>query len=52
MKVKRLGGKIAEVSPEYEACRKVARESGVALSEVIRRVTGEAERALQDRREP
>jgi uncharacterized protein (TIGR00299 family) protein len=50
VKVKRLDGKVADVSPEYEACRAVARESGIPLAEVMRRVAGEAERILQDGR--
>lgn len=52
VKVKRLNGKVSEVSPEYEACRTVARESGIPLAEVMRRVAGEAERILLDGRNP
>jgi uncharacterized protein (TIGR00299 family) protein len=43
-KVKELGGKPVDVAPEYEDCRRLSRESGVALSEVMR-VVAEAARA-------
>jgi len=42
VKVKRLDGEAVQVSPEYEACRRIALEKGVALGEVMRRVQAEA----------
>ena len=36
VKLKRMGGKVAQVAPEYEACRKIARETGVPLADVMR----------------
>jgi hypothetical protein len=36
VKLKRIGGTIAQVAPEYEACRKIARETGLPLAEVMR----------------
>lgn len=48
VKVKRLDGRNVSVSPEYEACRTIALESGLALQEVYRRVQREAEAALLD----
>jgi pyridinium-3,5-bisthiocarboxylic acid mononucleotide nickel chelatase len=38
-KVKELGGKPVEVTPEYEDCRRLARESGHDLATVMREVT-------------
>lgn len=35
VKLKRMGGKVVQVAPEYEACRKIARETGVPLAEVM-----------------
>jgi len=54
VKVKRLDGRVTEASPEYEACRRVAREFGLPLAEVMRRVAAEAEEKLRSRepREP
>jgi uncharacterized protein (DUF111 family) len=34
VKVARLGAKVMTASPEYEDCRRLARESGVPLKEV------------------
>src|SRR6266478_2322442 len=45
-KVKELGGKAVDVSPEYEDCRRLARESGRDLRDVIRAVTEAARREL------
>ncbi|MDP6667879.1 MAG: LarC family nickel insertion protein, partial [Dehalococcoidia bacterium] len=42
VKLKRIGDTIAQAAPEYEACRKIARETGLPLAEVMRRVTNEA----------
>ena len=48
VKVKRLEGRIVSVSPEYEACRVIARERGLPLREVYGRVQREAEAVLPD----
>jgi pyridinium-3,5-bisthiocarboxylic acid mononucleotide nickel chelatase len=42
VKVKRLPGEPPRVSPEYEACRRIAEASGPALAEVYRVVEREA----------
>ncbi|MCH7971392.1 MAG: nickel pincer cofactor biosynthesis protein LarC [Chloroflexi bacterium] len=36
VKLKRLDGEVVQVSPEYEACREIARETGLPLAEVMR----------------
>ncbi len=41
-KVKELGGKIIDVAPEYEDCRRLARESGRDLRAFMRAVTAAA----------
>ena len=46
VKVKRLEGRDVGVSPEYEACRRVALERGLPLQEVYRIVQREAEEKL------
>ena len=46
VKVKRLDGKNVGVSPEYEACSRIALDRGLALQEVFRIAKGEAEDAL------
>lgn len=46
VKVKRLDGRNVSVSPEYEVCRTIAREQGLALQEVYRRVQREVEQVL------
>jgi uncharacterized protein (DUF111 family) len=46
VKVKRLPGEAPRVAPEYEVCRRIALERGMALSEVYRVVAAEAEAAL------
>jgi pyridinium-3,5-bisthiocarboxylic acid mononucleotide nickel chelatase len=46
VKVKHLGGKPVDVAPEYEDCRRLARESGQDTREVMRMVTDAARRAL------
>ena len=43
VKVKRLDGRPVQVSPEYEACRRIALETGMVLAEVMRRAQTEAE---------
>jgi uncharacterized protein (DUF111 family) len=45
-KVKELGGKPVDVAPEYEDCRRLARESGVDLAAVMREVTMAARKEL------
>ncbi len=42
VKVKRLPGRKPQVSPEYEACRRLALEHGLPLAEVYRIVESEA----------
>lgn len=43
VKVKQIGGRVVDATPEYEDCRRIARESGLDLREVMRLV-GEAAR--------
>ncbi len=45
-KVKEIGGKAIDVAPEYEDCRRLARESGSDLSAVMRAVTTAARKEL------
>jgi len=45
-KVKEIGGKAIDVAPEYEDCRKLARESGRDLGAVMRAVTTAARKEL------
>jgi hypothetical protein len=45
-KVKELGGKAIDVTPEYEDCRRLARESGRDLGAVMRAVTSAARKDL------
>lgn len=42
VKITRSGGKILHAKPEYEACRALAREKGVALQEILSTVQKEA----------
>jgi uncharacterized protein (DUF111 family) len=42
VKVKRLEGTAIAISPEYEACRRIAVERGIPLQEVYRVVEREA----------
>jgi uncharacterized protein (TIGR00299 family) protein len=42
VKLKRIGDTIAQAVPEYEACRMIARETGLPLAEVMRVVVNEA----------
>jgi pyridinium-3,5-bisthiocarboxylic acid mononucleotide nickel chelatase len=46
VKVKELGGKPVDVAPEYEDCRRIARESGRDVRDVIRLVGEAARREL------
>ena len=48
VKVKRLDGRNVSVSPEYEACRRIALDRSVPLHEVYRIVQREAEEYLPD----
>ena len=47
VKVKELGGQAVDVSPEYEDCRRLSRESGVDLREVMRIVAEAGRRELR-----
>jgi pyridinium-3,5-bisthiocarboxylic acid mononucleotide nickel chelatase len=46
VKVKELGGKPVDVAPEYEDCRRIARETGRDLRDVMRAVTSAAREQL------
>jgi len=46
VKVKELGGQPVDVAPEYEDCRRISRESGTDLREVMRLVADSARREL------
>jgi uncharacterized protein (DUF111 family) len=46
VKVKELGGKVIDVAPEYEDCRRLAREHGRNLRDVMRMVADAARREL------
>jgi len=46
VKVKELGGQAIDLTPEYEDCRRISREKGVDLREVMRVVAGSARRQL------
>jgi uncharacterized protein (TIGR00299 family) protein len=48
VKVKRLDGKTVDVSPEYEAAKRIALERELPLQDVYRRVQREAEEQLLD----
>ncbi len=45
-KVKELGGKPVDVAPEYEDCRRISRDSGIDLREVMRLVSEAARKEL------
>jgi len=47
VKVKRLPGRKPQVSPEYEACRRLALEQNLPLAEVYRTVESEARARLE-----
>jgi uncharacterized protein (TIGR00299 family) protein len=49
VKVKRLEGEEPQVSPEYEACRRLALQHGLSLAEVYRIVAEEARAVLGQR---
>ena len=46
VKVKELGGRAVDVAPEYEDCRRISRETGRDLREVMRVVAEAARRQL------
>jgi uncharacterized protein (DUF111 family) len=46
VKIKELGGKAVDVAPEYEDCRRLSRESGRTLRDVMRIVAEEAREQL------
>ena len=46
VKVKELGGQAVDVAPEYEDCRRISREKGIDLREVMRVVADSARRQL------
>ena len=46
VKVKEVGGKPVDVAPEYEDCRRISRETGVDLREVMRLVSEAARKDL------
>lgn len=46
VKIKRLEGRAVGVSPEYEACRRIALDKGIPIQDVYRRVQREAEDRL------
>ena len=48
VKVKRISGRVVGVSPEYEACRKIALAKGLPLQEVYRIVSAEAGQKFLD----
>jgi uncharacterized protein (DUF111 family) len=46
VKVKEIGSKPVEVAPEYEDCRRISRETGIDLREVMRLVSEAARNEL------
>jgi uncharacterized protein (DUF111 family) len=46
VKVKELGGKAVEVAPEYEDCRRISRQTGRDLRDVMRLVADAARKEL------
>jgi uncharacterized protein (TIGR00299 family) protein len=46
VKVKEIGGRTIDVSPEYEDCRRISRETGIELREVMRLVSETARKDL------
>ncbi|HYM97463.1 MAG TPA: nickel insertion protein, partial [Candidatus Sulfotelmatobacter sp.] len=45
-KVKELNGKMIDVTPEYEDCRRISHETGAELTEVVRAVADAARAEL------
>jgi uncharacterized protein (DUF111 family) len=46
VKVKELGGKAVDVAPEYEDCRRISRQTGKDLREVMRLIADTARNEL------
>lgn len=46
VKVKEIGGKPVDVAPEYEDCRRISRETGIDLREVMRLLSDAARKDL------
>ncbi|MSQ33690.1 MAG: nickel pincer cofactor biosynthesis protein LarC [Dehalococcoidia bacterium] len=46
VKLKRFGGRAVAAAPEYEDCKRLARERGLPLQDVLRQVAAEATQAL------
>jgi uncharacterized protein (TIGR00299 family) protein len=46
VKVKEIGGKPVDLAPEYEDCRRISRETGIDLREVMRLVSEAARKEL------
>jgi uncharacterized protein (DUF111 family) len=46
VKVKEIGGKAVDASPEYEDCRRISRETGLDLREVMRLIADAARKEL------
>jgi hypothetical protein len=46
VKIKEIGGKPVDASPEYEDCRRISRETGLDLREVMRLVADAARKEL------
>jgi hypothetical protein len=42
VKVKEIGGRAVDVAPEYEDCRRIARERGLDVRDVMRTFTAAA----------
>ena len=47
VKLKRLPGEAPRIAPEYEVCRRIAQERGMALADVYRVIAAEAEALLR-----
>jgi hypothetical protein len=46
VKVKEIGGKAVDASPEYEDCRRISRETGLDLRDVMRLIADAARKEL------
>jgi len=46
VKLSRLGGRVVTVTPEFEECRRIARERSLAVRDVVEQVRAEAWRAF------
>ena len=47
VKVKRVSDSIADISPEYEDCRKIAQQQNIPLYEVVRIINAEARKQMK-----